>query len=163
VPPAAAAAVTGTPGYGRLAVLVRGRVGASTTPNAPLSEIEVHSPSFYGALISRFTVTRPVRALAVSAGTVAVLTDRAIELRTLSGALRAEQPVPATAAPDLSISNAGVVYHVGRSIRVVGRGEVARAASAPIGLSIDGRRIVWAENVHVAGVLVGRIRALDLR
>jgi hypothetical protein len=162
VPPAAAADVSGQPGYGRLAVLVRGHLGDDTEPNAPLRDIEIRNPSNYGALIGHFTVARPVRALAVSSNTVAVLTDRAIDLYTISGVLRTEQPVPPTTAPELSISSAGVVYHVGRSIRVLGRGEVAIAASAPIGLSIDNHRIAWAENIHVAGMLVGRIRALDL-
>jgi hypothetical protein len=162
IPPSAAAALSGERGYGRLAVLVRGRRGDDTMPDAPLREIEVHSPSAAGALIGRFSTTRPVRAIAISSNTVAVLTDRAIERYTISGTLRATSPVPATTAPELSISTAGVVYHVGRSIRVVGRGQVAVAASAPMGLSIDGQRIAWAENVHVGSALVGRIRALDL-
>jgi hypothetical protein len=162
IPPAAAAAASGERGSGRLALLVRGDVGEDTSPNAPLREIEVRSSSVFGPLVSRFTVTRPVRTIAVSSNTVAVLTDRAIERYTISGTLHATNPVPATTAPELSISTAGIVYHVGRSIRVVGRGQVAVAASAPIGLSIDGSRIAWAENVHVGAALVGRIRALDL-
>jgi hypothetical protein len=56
------------------------------------------------------------------------------------------------------MSRAAIAYRVGRSIHVVGRGEVARAAAAPIGLSIDGRRIAWAENVRGSG----RIQSLTL-
>ena len=56
------------------------------------------------------------------------------------------------------MSRAAIVYRVGRSIRVLGRGEVARAAAVPVGLSIDGRRIAWAENVNGRG----RIQAITL-
>jgi len=162
IPPSSSAALFGQRGYGRLALLVRGHLGDDTTPNAPLHDIEVRNPSSPGPPIGRFSATRPIRAIAVSSNTVAVLTDRAIERYTTSGTLRATSLVPATTAPELSISTTGIVYHVGRSIRVVGRGQVAVAASAPIGLSIDGRRVAWAENVHVGSALVGRVRALDL-
>lgn len=67
------------------------------------------------------------------------------------------------AAPALSVGNRTIVYRVGRSIRAVDVRTkrvraVAKAAGTPIGLSIAGDRIAWAENV--AGR--GRIRAVTL-
>ena len=115
-----------------------------------------------GPPISSFNARRPVRALAISSNTVAVLTDRAIELYTISGKLRGVDRVPARTAAEIVISNAGVVYHVGRSIRLAGGGELARAASVPIGLSVEGRRVAWAENVRIGGELRGRVRTLQL-
>jgi hypothetical protein len=56
------------------------------------------------------------------------------------------------------MSTQAIVYRRGHSIRVVGLGEVARAAAEPIGLSIDGRRIAWAESVDGRG----RIRSVTL-
>jgi hypothetical protein len=71
--------------------------------------------------------------------------------------------LPPGAAPALSVGDDTIVYRVGRSIRAVTiHGKrvraVARAAGTPIGLSIAGNRIAWAENV--AGR--GRIRAVTL-
>ena len=72
--------------------------------------------------------------------------------------------VPTKTSEELSASTRAIVFHVGRSIRVVDLKTrkvrtVAHAAAAPIGLSIEGTRIAWAENVSGKG----RIRALRLR
>jgi hypothetical protein len=71
--------------------------------------------------------------------------------------------LPRGAAPMLSVGDSTIVFRVGRSIRTVAvSGKrvrvVAKAAATPIGLSIAGTRIAWAENV--AGR--GRIRAITL-
>jgi hypothetical protein len=62
----------------------------------------------------------------------------------------------------VAVSTSGAVYSVGRSIYVLKRQPAAklvwRASSPPIGLSIEGRRIAWAEN----GGQTARIRALTI-
>jgi hypothetical protein len=50
------------------------------------------------------------------------------------------------------------VYHVGRAVRLldVARGrstQLAVAAAIPFDLSIEGRRVVWAENVAGRGTV----------
>jgi hypothetical protein len=71
--------------------------------------------------------------------------------------------LPLGASPELSVGDTAIVFRVGRSIRVVDVHTkrirtVAKAAGTPIGLSIAGDRVAWAENV--AGR--GRIRAITL-
>src|SRR5205807_530385 len=83
--PAAVAAAHADRGSARLAVLVRGQVGSDTDPRAPLRDVEIRTPSASATPVSSFTARRPVRALAISTNTVAVLTDRTIELYTTSG------------------------------------------------------------------------------
>jgi hypothetical protein len=59
----------------------------------------------------------------------------------------------------VSVGTAGTVYAVGNAIYLLRAQRsqlVWRAAALPIGLSIEGRRIAWAENVHGKG----RIRTL---
>lgn len=107
-------------------------------------------------------------ALALSAAVLATLERRAKGLvlawyDATSGKPLGSIPVPADTSAELSANSRAVVFHSGRSIRALyiraHRAEtVARAATVPIGLSIEGTRIAWAENV--AGR--GRIRALDL-
>lgn len=70
-------------------------------------------------------------------------------------------PVPQGTAPSLSATDRTIVFRVGRSIRSVTAATsrlrlLARAASTPIGLSIEGRRVAWAENLRSGA----RIRAL---
>jgi hypothetical protein len=79
-----------------------------------------------------------------------------------SGNVLGSLAVPATAT-GLSAGRGVVAFRVGRSIRVVevsGRHAhvVAKAAGTPIGLTVDGLRVAWAENL--AGR--GRIRAVTV-
>jgi hypothetical protein len=78
-----------------------------------------------------------------------------------TGAAGGSVAVPSGTSPELSSNGKLIVFRVGRSIRsvdVTSRRVVtlAKAAATPIGLSIEGTRVAWAENV--AGR--GRIRAL---
>lgn len=80
-----------------------------------------------------------------------------------TGLARGSTPVPASTSPDLSSTDRVAVFHVGRSIRTVARGAaktrtLVRAGATPIGLSIEGRRVAWAENLKSTA----RIRALTL-
>jgi hypothetical protein len=73
-------------------------------------------------------------------------------------------PVSRRAASTLAASDTAIVYRVGRAIRAVATAThavrpVARAASTPIGLSLEGRRLAWAENLGGSA----RIRTLELR
>jgi hypothetical protein len=77
------------------------------------------------------------------------------------GALSGSVPVPEGTSPELSAGATLIVFHVGRSIRSVDVTSnrvrtLARAASTPIGLSVEGDRVAWAENVK------GRGRIRDL-
>jgi hypothetical protein len=72
-------------------------------------------------------------------------------------------PAPAAASPTIAADDEDIVYRVARSIRSVDLAttksrELTRAAAMPIGLSIEGRRVAWAENL--GGTT--RIRALYL-
>ena len=63
----------------------------------------------------------------------------------------------------LAASGGRLTFHIGRTIYVLGarRGRlraVARASATPVGLSIVGRRIAWAENLRPGA----RIRAVTL-
>ena len=78
------------------------------------------------------------------------------------GAVIGTTAVPRGTAPGLSVSKAGIVYRVGKSVYLLGPGKpklVWKASGTPIGLSIEGKRIAWAENVKGRG----RIVALTLR
>ncbi|HEY6461897.1 MAG TPA: hypothetical protein VIY73_17145, partial [Polyangiaceae bacterium] len=71
--------------------------------------------------------------------------------------------LPPATAPELSAGDGTLVFRVGRSIRAVDTTTkrvrtVAKAAATPVGLSIAGRRIAWAENVGGRA----RIRAITL-
>jgi prepilin-type processing-associated H-X9-DG protein len=73
-------------------------------------------------------------------------------------------PVAASTSADISANGRAIVFRSGRSIRVVDVRThtvrtVARAAATPVGLSIAGNRIAWAENIGGKG----RIRAFLLR
>jgi hypothetical protein len=82
----------------------------------------------------------------------------------LTGTAIGSAPVAAATAPELAVSDKYVIFHVGRSIRSIeiatGRiRTIARAASTPIGLSLVGTRLAWAENLKGGGA---RVRALYL-
>jgi hypothetical protein len=73
-------------------------------------------------------------------------------------------PVPYATSSHITADNGTIVFRVGRSIRAI---DVASAATrkllttpaTPIGVSLDGGRLFWAENVRGAG----RIRSLSLQ
>jgi hypothetical protein len=72
-------------------------------------------------------------------------------------------PVALATSPELSASDRLVVFHSGKSIRAVevatGRIKTLITAGAPpIGLSIEGSRLAWAENLKHGA----RIRALHV-
>ena len=160
-PPAALAALSGS----RVAIVTVGRPGEEL--DRSMRNVEVHDVRS-GTLRGRFLARSEVRAVAIGGSTVAVLTSRTIDRYTFSGELVASTRVPARTAPELSMSESRIVYRVGLSIRAifVARGAsrvVASAKAEPVGLSIEGTRVAWAENVTREGRTRGRIQAIDLR
>jgi hypothetical protein len=118
-----------------------------------------------GALLRRLPVPGVVLGLAVSRETVAVLVAREQRTEMLqydvrTGAQRAGARVPSGTAL-VDVDGRTVVYRSARDVFVVGPGQAlrVRAAATPIGLSIEGRRVAWAENVGGRG----RIRAFTVR
>ena len=146
-------------------------MGASSTDGHPLASadesIEVRKVSD-GTRVASFTPTGMPLAVGLSGNTLAlvgrkdgrlVLTwDDIVSGRQL-GSLR----LPAGAATQISVGARDIVFRVGRSIRIVDiatkrQRVLAKAAATPIGLSVTGDRVAWAENIHGRG----RIRAVTL-
>jgi len=107
-------------------------------------------------------------AIALSAHVLATLERTPLGLRLAwyspsSGLPIGSAPVAFATSPELTVSDKVVVFHVGRSIRAVeiatGRVKtLITAAAPPIGLSIEGGRLAWAENLKHGA----RIRALHV-
>ncbi|MFN2470628.1 MAG: hypothetical protein ABR583_06495 [Gaiellaceae bacterium] len=152
VPPTALVATDGT----HLVLLVRGAVGERTKPSAPLRRVEVREAAT-GRLVRALESAGSVRGLAIDGDHVALLTAGAIELHSVAGGRQTTVAVSARAT-GLSLAGTRIVFRVGRSIRLLGGGELARAAATPIGFSLEGGRLAWAENVKGRG----RIRTLAL-
>jgi hypothetical protein len=120
-------------------------------------------------LASRVAPVGRVRAIALDFHQLAVLVERAdggkaIErYNPLQGTLIGTTSVPKTTASTLTVSKAGIVYRVGSKIHLIAAAGTSKlvwkASGTPIGLSIEGKRIAWAENVKGHG----RIMALTLR
>jgi hypothetical protein len=80
-----------------------------------------------------------------------------------SGSSLGSVPVSSATSPELTANDRTIVYRVGRSIRAVDTTThnvrtLLRASATPIGLSLEGRRLAWAENLKGSA----RIRALYL-
>lgn len=118
-----------------------------------------------GALRATFAPRGRVLDLALAGDAAAVLVDRGSTLRieryaAEAGRLLGTARVPDT-AQDIDVAGSNVVYRVANDVHLFAAGRttlVARASSSPIGLSIVGRRIAWAENVGGRG----RIKSVTL-
>lgn len=163
-PPPAALAASGR----RIALLAAGVAGPQISP-APSRKVEVRDV-IGGRLIGAFLAGGAPEALALSPAFVALLVStpggKHIERYSHAGALLGTTPVP-TGATGLSATSSRVVFRVGNSIRLlnVTSGTVTRLTTAkatPIGLSIEGTRVAWAENVTLSGKLRGRIEAVGV-
>jgi hypothetical protein len=146
-------------------------VGASTTDGHPLASaavpVEVRDVPT-GSLVTSISPNGVPVAIALSGGTLAILGKTAGKLvldwyEMPTGKPLGRLRLPPTTAPALSVGDNAIVFRVGRSIRVADVKTkrvrtIATAAATPVGLSIAGRRVAWAENV--AGR--GRIRAITL-
>jgi len=122
-----------------------------------------------GASISRVSPQGTPLAIALAPHVLATLERTPLGLRLAwydraTGAPEGSVPVSGKTSPWLSSTDRTIVYHVGRSIRAVdiethNVRTLARAAAEPIGLSLEGGRLAWAENLKTAA----RIRALDVK
>jgi Tol biopolymer transport system component len=137
----------------------------TTHPAEAHSLVELRE-SRTGQLIGTAAAPGRVQAIALSHSTVALLVDgffgRRIELfDETSRAPQGTVDVPDSTAPELSAAGANIVFRVRHTIYLLNtqrqtRQIVAFAASNPIGLSIKGRRVAWAENIGDHG----RIRSV---
>jgi hypothetical protein len=119
-----------------------------------------------GKVLTRVMPRGVPDAVALSANILATLERSALGLRIAwynpkDGSPLGSVPVPKSTSPELSAGGQLIVFRVGSSIRSVDVATHAvhtltKAASTPIGLSIQGSRIAWAENVKGRG----KIRAL---
>ncbi len=108
-------------------------------------------------LVTRFSPKGTVKAIALSPTVAAVLVQQGSTKRierddAATGALIGATAIESAAAADLAIGASRIVYRVGRAIWVLGamngQPRLLRTTSAtPIGLSIEGDRVAWAENV----------------
>jgi hypothetical protein len=118
--------------------------------------------------VSRVTPQGAPVAIALSTRLLATLEQGPRGLRLAwydpaTGVASGAVPVPASTAPELAANDQAVVFRVGRSIRVLNVAtqrprELAHAPEIPVGLSLEGRRVAWADNVGG----LGRIRAVFL-
>jgi hypothetical protein len=117
-----------------------------------------------GRLIRAVHGSGTVRAIALSRLIVAVLLRQPSGVLTLEVRAIASQGsvwsrlVPEGAAPALSAAGATVVYAVGNEIWTADKATkastlLAASNSTPIGLSIEGRRVVWAESSDAKSVI----------
>jgi dipeptidyl aminopeptidase/acylaminoacyl peptidase len=124
----------------------------TTVAAKPMNLVKVRRTS--GGAAAKVAVSGD--AVALSRSTLAVLHAGRINLyRPASGRLLRSIPVRG-AAHELSLSGNRLVFRTGRTIRLLdsATGKVstlARAAATPIGLSISGKRVAWAENFHRRG------------
>ena len=129
----------------------------------PRSPVQIHDART-GRLIKRFAIGGYARAIALGPDYVALLVDHdpgvRVELYCLNGSRRTAVAVPSSVR-SLSAAGRSVVFTAGTAIRRLdtrtgGVTTLAKTRWAPVGLTIEGRRVVWAENVSGTA----RIRAL---
>jgi TolB protein len=117
-----------------------------------------------GRLIKRFTIDGHAHATALGPDYVALVVDHEpgvrLELYNLNGSFRTAAAVSSSVG-SLSAAGRSVVFATGRLIcrldpRTGAVTTLATARRKPVGLTIEGRRVVWAENARG----VARIRAV---
>jgi hypothetical protein len=122
-------------------------------PDKPIEIVDAASGLVTSSVMTQGT---PI-AIALSANALATLEQTSLGLRLAwydpeTGLPAGSVPVAIAASPELSVSDRLAVFHVGRSIRAVdlttGRvRSLVTAAGTPIGLSVEGTRVAWAENL----------------
>jgi hypothetical protein len=110
-----------------------------------------------GRVISSVMTQGTPIAIALSSDALATLEQTSLGLRLAwyapeTGLPGGSLPVAIAASPELSVSDRLAVFRVGRAIRAVdlttGRSRnLVSAGGTPIGLSVEGTRIAWAENL----------------
>ncbi len=138
------------------------RASRSRRPTIPVEIRDADTGKVTAHVVPRGTP----EAVALSTHILATLERSALGLRIAwynpaNGTPLGSVPVPKGTSDELSTSDQLIVFRVGRSIRAVsvdshGVRVLAKAAASPIGMSVEGSRVAWAENVKGRG----RIRAL---
>jgi len=153
---------------GRIAYIPAKMVGPNGLPQAAAGQpVEIHDAAT-GGLLAKVTPDGVAQGIALAPQVLAVIersgakTEIAWYDPTTTRLLGIEE-VPPQTSTQIAANDGVIVFRVGRVIRGidVATGAVrtlARAAATPIGLSVAGSRLAWAENVKG----VGRIRALQL-
>jgi hypothetical protein len=166
-PPATAVAASG-----RTIAIAVAPIGARWRNLKPPQRIELRRvPS--GALLGSLAVQGRARALALSRRLVAVLlaqgTSQRVDLySTATRSLVRSVRVPPRTASALSLSGRTVVFRSGLTIYALDTSSgrvtaVAHAGRQPLGLTIEGRRVAWAENYPVGHrESRGRVKTLTL-
>lgn len=164
--PKSEAAVAVAASGSAVAYVGTGGIAADGRPVAaadvPIEVVDAHS----GEEISNVVPQGVPAAIALTPHVLATLERTAIGLRIAwydraTGQPRGSLPVPKTTTPALTASDQLIVFRVGRSLRAVNlathRARVlAVAAARPVGLSLEGSRLAWGENLNGSY----RIRAL---
>jgi hypothetical protein len=142
-------------------------VGGAPAPS-PSQPIEVRNAKT-GALVARALPGGTPVALALSPHVLAVLVRAGSALSVVwfdatSGRRLGRVRVSRHAAPELAASDQDVVYRVGRVVHAVDVdtreiSRVVQTRTTPIGLSLEGSRLAWAENIRGRGW----VRAIFLR
>jgi hypothetical protein len=156
IPGTSAAVAVATSGR-RVAYIAADSIAKNGSPVAGADlPIEVVD-SVSGRKIASITPQGTPIAVALSAHVLATLERTPLGLRLAwyapgTGSPSGSVPVAIATSPTLSVSDQIAVFHVGRSIRGVeiATGRVrtfVTAAAPPIGLSVEGNRIAWAENL----------------
>jgi Tol biopolymer transport system component len=138
-----------------------------TEPEPPRMLVEVRTSA--GKLVSSFDAPQDLGGIAWGGSLFALLIPRSktqatIEIRSADGKLLRSVSVPRPWFDQFSMSGRWLVFRAGQTVRlldaVTGRPTVlAQAPKASIvGLSIDGRRVAWAESTNK----LSRIRAVVL-
>jgi hypothetical protein len=169
VPGTTHGAVALAAGGGRIAYVGTGAITKHGKPVAggdlPIQVVDAAD----GHVVSSVQPQGTPIAIALSAHVLAALERTTLGLRLAwyapsSGLPTGSVPISIATSPELTTSDRLAVFHVGRSIRAVeiGTGRVKTlitAAATPIGLSVEGTRVAWAENLKHGA----RIRALHAR
>jgi hypothetical protein len=141
---------------GRLAYIPASKVEASGEPAATASaEIEVVDATS-GAAVCAVSPRGVPLAIGLAPDVLAVLTRKGIHDRvswydTRDGTPLGSVVVPRRTAPQLVTNNRIAIYRVGRSLHGIvlrtGRSrQLATITGTPVGLTLEGGRLVWAEN-----------------
>ena len=129
------------------------------------SQVRLHDAS-EGRLVKRFTIVGHAQAAALGPGYIALLVDHdpgtRVELYDTTGRLRTATSVRPSVS-SVSASGQTIVFAIGHAIRRLDArsGSVTTLAIArrtPVGLSIEGLRVVWAEN-HRGRARIRAVRA----
>ena len=149
-----------------VAWVAAGRIAADGEPKPitglPIQIVDAAS----GQQISSIAPAGAPVAIAMAPHVLATLEQTSLGLRLAwydrdTGRVQGSIPVPKTTSLQLTASDRLIVFRVGRSLRAVSTSThrtqiLAKAATTPIGLSLEGGRLAWAENLG----RTSRIRAL---